>query len=132
MKKILFPLLCGLVVALGAPAEPAPLVRGEERIDLPAMGPGLCLHNFFQSGMVLQRDKPIRVWGWAGPDAQVSVTLGENTQTTTAGKDRAWSVEFEPLPASHEGLSSSMTTSLSAIFGSSADKATWSSPSARW
>ena len=34
------------------------------------------LHNIFGSGMVLQRDKPIKVWGWAKPGSKITVTLG--------------------------------------------------------
>ena len=37
------------------------LVSGKDRIDVPAIGDGLCLHNLFQTGMVLQRDKPVRI-----------------------------------------------------------------------
>jgi len=44
------------------------LVPGRDRVDLPAERAGLSVHNLFQSGMVLQRDKPIRVWGWAEPN----------------------------------------------------------------
>ena len=36
----------------------------------------LKLHAIFASNMVLQRDKPIKVWGWARPGQAVSVQLG--------------------------------------------------------
>lgn len=82
-------------VSFGVAAEQAePLERGKDRIDVPAMGSGLFLHNVFQSGMVIQRDKPIRVWGWADEDEKVVVTFGEQTQTATAAKDGPWQVEF--------------------------------------
>ncbi len=75
------------------------LERGQDRIDVPASAPGLSLHNLFQSGMVLQRDKPIRVWGWAEPGEKVTVTFGSQTQAGTAGVDRRWQVELPPLAA---------------------------------
>lgn len=80
------------------------LERGKDRIDVPAIGDGLCLHNLFQSGMVLQRDKPIRIWGWAEPGENVTVSLGEKTQSCTAAADRSWKIELPALPASSEPL----------------------------
>ena len=78
------------------------LERGKDRIDTPAIGSGLCVHNLFQSNMVLQRDKPLRVWGWAAPGEKVTVSFGEKTQTGTAAADRSWKVELPALPASSE------------------------------
>jgi sialate O-acetylesterase len=71
----------------------------EDVIDIPAVGDGLCLHNLFQSNMVLQRDKPIRIWGWASPGEQVTVSMDGELQRTHADKDRSWSVEFASRPA---------------------------------
>ncbi len=78
------------------------LVRGKDRIDVPAIGDGLCLHNLFQSGMVLQRDKPIRIGGWAEPGEKVTVTFGDKTQSDTAADDRWWGVELPAMTASSE------------------------------
>jgi sialate O-acetylesterase len=78
------------------------LERGKDRIDTPAIGSGLCVHNLFQSNMVLQRDKPIRVWGWAAPGENVILSFGEKTQSSTAAADRSWTVELPALPASSE------------------------------
>jgi len=64
------------------------------------MGEGLCLHNLFQSNMVIQRDKPVRIWGWAVPGEEVTVTLDGQQRTATAGKDRAWEVTFPRRAAS--------------------------------
>jgi sialate O-acetylesterase len=46
--------------------------------------------------MVLQRDVPVKVWGWADAGEKVTVTLGEVSSETAAGQDGAWSVT---LPA---------------------------------
>lgn len=45
--------------------------------------------NIFSDHMVLQREKPVRVWGWAEPGAQVSVVLtaSEDEAVGLAGED---------------------------------------------
>lgn len=93
--------LISLLILSQAGAEEK-LVPGKDRIDVPAIGEGLCLHNLFQSGMVIQRDKPVRVWGWAEPGENVTVTFGRKTQSATAAADRSWKVELPALPASSE------------------------------
>ncbi len=80
--------LVALLPLAGASAE-VKLQRGKDRIDVPATGPGLGVHNLFQSNMVLQRDKPIRVWGWAEPGEAVTVSFGGQQQAATAAADRA-------------------------------------------
>ena len=103
--KLLAALVAGLVTLTGIPRAGAEekLVPGKDRIDVPAIADGLCLHNLFQSGMVLQRDQPIRIRGWAEPGENVTVTFGEKTQSSTAAADRSWKVELPALPASSEG-----------------------------
>lgn len=78
------------------------LQRGKDRVDVPATGTGLSVHNLFQSGMVLQRDKPIRVWGWADPGEKVTVAFGDQTQAATAAADRLWKVELKAELANSE------------------------------
>ena len=62
----------------------------EDVVDVPAIGKGLCVSNLFQSNMVLQRDKPIAVWGWAGPGEEITVRFGDQQAVATAGSDRVW------------------------------------------
>ena len=47
------------------------MVPGNERIDVPAIGDGLCLHNLFQTGMLLEREKPIHILGWGNRDCEI-------------------------------------------------------------
>ncbi|MEQ1828094.1 MAG: sialate O-acetylesterase [Pirellula sp.] len=89
-----------IMTTQGSAAEK--LEKGKDRIDTLAIGSGLCVHNLFQSNMVLQRDKPIRLWGWAKPGENVSVSFGGNTQSSTAAADRLWKVELPALPASSD------------------------------
>ena len=90
------------VIFISRGAAEEKLERGKDRIDVPAIGTGLCVHNLFQSGMVLQREKPIRFWGWAEPGEQVTVTFGEQTESTAAAADRMWKVELRAERASSE------------------------------
>ncbi|QDU75823.1 hypothetical protein Pan97_28650 [Bremerella volcania] len=71
----------------------------EDVIDVPAIGDGLCVSNLFQTNMVLQRDKPIHIWGWAKPGEEVTVSFADEMATTTAGKDRAWKVSLTAMAA---------------------------------
>lgn len=58
------------------------------------------LHPMFQDHGVLQRERPIPVWGNAKPGEVVTVTLGRATVTAKAGKDGAWRAD---LPAQAAG-----------------------------
>lgn len=71
----------------------------ENVIDVPAIGEGLCVSNVFQSNMVLQRDKPMAIWGWANAGEEVTVTIGGNTQVANAADDRSWRVTLPAMPA---------------------------------
>lgn len=55
--------------------------------------------KLFSNSMVVQRDLPVPVWGWADPGENVSVEFAGQTHTTTAGGDGAWRVRLDPLPA---------------------------------
>jgi len=66
---------------------------------IPAIGKGLCVSNIFQTNMVLQRDKPVTVWGWADPGERVTVSFAEQTADIVARSDRTWKVTLEGMPA---------------------------------
>ena len=71
----------------------------EDVIEVPAIGTGLGVHNLFQSNMVLQRDKPIPIWGWANPGEEVSVSFGGQIRSDKASiglEDRIWKVTLRP------------------------------------
>jgi sialate O-acetylesterase len=70
----------------------------------------LKVHGIFRSNMVLQRDKPITVWGWAPAGTDVSVTFGEATKTgKAAGEKGRWEVVFDAQPANANGQPLSVT-----------------------
>src|SRR5512147_1676836 len=88
-----------LVVAAGA-AEKKEMPR-EDVVEVPAIGQGLCVSNVFQSNMVLQRDKPLNIWGWAEPGEEVVLSFAGQEVRTQAAADRAWQVTLKPLPANN-------------------------------
>lgn len=60
----------------------------------------LKVHGIFRSNMVLQRDKPIVIWGWAPAGADVDVSLGTlSAQSKAAGEQGRWEVSFAAQPA---------------------------------
>lgn len=57
------------------------------------------LARLFSDHAVLQRQKPIPVWGWAKPNEQVTVSLAKQTQKTQADTSGKWQVTFAALEA---------------------------------
>ncbi|MCE9544041.1 MAG: sialate O-acetylesterase [Planctomycetia bacterium] len=57
------------------------------------------LPNVFSSNMVLQRDRPVPVWGTAAADEEVTVSIGDHTASTKAGGDGKWKVSLPAMPA---------------------------------
>ncbi len=57
------------------------------------------LPKLFSSHAVLQRDRPIHVWGWADPGEKVSASLNGTSQATTTDAFGRWSLYLPPEPA---------------------------------
>ncbi|MDR1484500.1 MAG: hypothetical protein LBT09_06715 [Planctomycetaceae bacterium] len=55
------------------------------------------LPDIFASGMVLQRDLPVPVWGWADSGEKITVTINGQSQTTETNADGRWQVKLNPL-----------------------------------
>ncbi|MET0263076.1 MAG: sialate O-acetylesterase, partial [Rariglobus sp.] len=56
--------------------------------------------NFlFSDNMVLQRDRPVPVWGEATAGSEIRITFLGKSATTLAGPDGKWSVSVGPFPA---------------------------------
>jgi sialate O-acetylesterase len=53
----------------------------------------------FSDHMLLQRDMPLNIWGWADPQERVTVILAGKEQQTIAGGDKAWKTVLPPMPA---------------------------------
>ena len=91
---------CLLLLGTGyAQNQPRKMPR-EDVVHVPAIGDGLCVSNLFQSNMVLQRDKPVTIWGWAAPGEKVSLTFAGQSLVATAAADRSWRLGLTAMPAS--------------------------------
>lgn len=49
----------------------------------------------FSDGMVLQRNKPIPVWGWADANEKIEVRFNKQTKTITADSNGKWMVKLD-------------------------------------
>lgn len=61
------------------------------------------LDALFQDHAVLQRDKPVPVWGRAAPGEHVSVAFAGQTLGATADSDGRWIVVLPAMPANSSG-----------------------------
>ena len=60
----------------------------------------LKVHGIFRSNMVLQREKPITVWGWAPEGEDVEVSFGSlSAKGRATGDTGRWEVTFDAQPA---------------------------------
>lgn len=61
------------------------------------------LASIFGDSMVLQRELPVPVWGWADKGETVTVAFGDQKKTAQAGDDGRWMVKLDALTASADG-----------------------------
>lgn len=57
------------------------------------------LPQIFRNNMVLQRDAPLRVYGWASPGEKVNVSLSNQSGSATADRSGKWNITLAALPA---------------------------------
>ncbi len=58
--------------------------------------------SLFGDNMVLQRDIPLNVWGWASPGENVKVTFAGQTVSSTADNAGKWAVKLAPVTLNKE------------------------------
>ncbi len=91
-----------IAFALASPDLLAMQMPREDVVDAEAIGSGLCVSNLFQSNMVLQRDEPIRIWGWADPQEEITVSFAGHQVTGRADDSRVWTVALPPVAANSQ------------------------------
>ena len=57
----------------------------------------------FSDGAVLQRDKPVSIWGKARAGAEITVSFSGQEVKATAGTNGVWMAKLAPMSASKEG-----------------------------
>ena len=55
------------------------------------------LPKIFSDNMVLQRDVPLKIWGWADKNASVSLIFNGQTIKTKANRKGVWSASLRPM-----------------------------------
>lgn len=57
------------------------------------------LPKFVLDGMVLQRDAPVKIWGWASPKEKITVTFIKKSYKVTASATGQWEISLPAQPA---------------------------------
>ena len=60
------------------------------------------LAALFSNHAILQRDRPVPVWGWSTPGDHVIVEFAGQKKSAVADGNGKWLVRLDPLPASAE------------------------------
>jgi sialate O-acetylesterase len=64
-----------------------------------ALHADVTLPYVLSDNMVLQRDVPVNIWGWAKPGEKVTVTISGQKVSAKTGKNGEWKVQIKPLSA---------------------------------
>jgi sialate O-acetylesterase len=56
--------------------------------------------RIFGDDMILQRDRPVPVWGWADPGETATVAIAGQEKSAVAGENGKWMVKLDPMKAS--------------------------------
>ena len=59
--------------------------------------------KIFTDHSVLQREMPVAVWGWAEPEAEVTVEFSSQKKKTTTDKTGKWMIRLDPMKANIQG-----------------------------
>ena len=83
------------------PSQTVPTPNGQTQsptIPVNSSSP-LRLPNILSSNAVLQRGRPIHIWGWSNPNETITVQFHNQSEHTTAYADGEWQLWLAPEPA---------------------------------
>ncbi|MBN2473149.1 MAG: 9-O-acetylesterase [Pirellulales bacterium] len=89
--------LAGLCLLL---ASVYPITSARADVELPSI---------FGDSMVVQRELPVSVWGWADPGEKVTVLLAGQSKSVVADESGRWQVKLDALTANAQGQSLTVT-----------------------
>jgi sialate O-acetylesterase len=69
----------------------------------------LKVHQLFSKGAILQRNQTVPVWGWATAGSTINLTFADQLAETKSGPDGKWMIKLQPMPASSESRSISIS-----------------------
>lgn len=100
MNKSVSLAIAVLLTACAAPPAPPPPVVAvvKAKQDFPPR-PLTLLYTTFQDHAVIQRDRPIPVWGLTKPGATVEVSLGVSVASATADAEGHWRADLPAMKA---------------------------------
>ena len=104
---VMFFLLCGVLqAALSAESTSTPVTPTVSATEVKE----LRLPHIFSKGMVLQREMPVPIWGWAPAGTTVQVEFAGQKTQATADASGKWRVTLDPLKACNDGRELKVTS----------------------
>jgi len=64
-----------------------------------ASGAEMVVHPFFRDHMVLQRDMPVPIWGWATPGDRIDISFDGQRKSAVADNTGRWQITLNPMAA---------------------------------
>ncbi|MBF0243906.1 MAG: hypothetical protein HQL31_01370 [Planctomycetes bacterium] len=75
------------------------LLAGISLLSLALAADSTIMGSPFTDNMVLQRDQPLKIWGWSAPGKTITVSLAGQAVGATADKAGYWLAVLKPLAA---------------------------------
>jgi len=106
----------------GLPAIPFAILDGKSlfqedlkpKQESPSPAPSkgsLSVSSLMRTGMILQRDQKLPLWGFGIPGSTVTIRFAGQEKTTTVDEFKRWTIHLDPMPASSEGRELKVTSS---------------------
>lgn len=77
------------------------ILAGLALLAIPSVSGKVTLPYLISDGMVVQRNEPVKLWGWGDPGEKVTAKLSTSKKTYTAkvNSDGEWTLSLDSLPA---------------------------------